>query len=155
MELKKMNLLKETLAVINRSGQTPDDICFIGCLPTPEDKERKIKFQAGYTCTWARFCTFADVEYDSGYGSQEVARDLTIVFKDGGQMWRQGYDGSESWCYLPAFVLPKVSQTEPINKLIDEQGYCTLHDMNKEEEDDLVGQEGLIADLAREERKMR
>jgi len=50
-----------------------------------------------YSCTWGQFCTLADFEYDSGYGCQEIASDLVIVFEGGGWLSRQAYYGSEWW----------------------------------------------------------
>ena len=81
------NLLQETIQGIEDSGHEVQDIVFIGSVVS------------GYSCTWDDFLLLADVEYDSVFGAQEVAYDLTIVFKDGSTMWRNEYDGSEWWEY--------------------------------------------------------
>lgn len=86
-----MNLLEETIKDITISGHSPQDIDFIGS----DDGE--------YQCTWEEFKTLADKEYDAGFGAQEVAFDIIIVFKDGGRMWRHEYDGSEHWKYSLPF----------------------------------------------------
>ena len=89
-----MNLLKETLEDITNSGHTSEDIVFIGSRST------------GHRCTWAEFQVLANRDYDAGFGAQEVASDLEIVFSDGSTMTRSEYDGSESWCYSRPFVAP-------------------------------------------------
>lgn len=98
-----MNLLQETLQDIEKSGHTPDDIKFIGSKGS------------GYSCTWEQFKTLADQEYDSGFGSAEVATDLIIVFTDGAQMWRGEYDGSEWWVYAEPFKMP--ATLKPVSRL--------------------------------------
>ena len=79
------NLLQETKNDILRSGHTIADIKFIGSA----DEE--------YACTWAEFEVLADVEYDSGYGSAEIAGDLVVRFTDGSHMRRYEYDGLDRW----------------------------------------------------------
>lgn len=98
-----MNLLTETLGAITCSGHTPEDIVFIGSR------------DSGHCCTWEEFKILADQEYDSGFGSQDVARDLEIVFKDKQTMWRSEYDGSEWWSYSVPFKMPK--EKKPIRTL--------------------------------------
>lgn len=90
-----MNLLKETLEDIKESGHAIEDIVFIG----GED--------SGYCCEWADFKVIADINYNSGFGAQEIASDLVIVFSDGSKMWRHEYDGSECWKYSKPFKMPK------------------------------------------------
>ena len=114
-----MNLLHETTNDIRESGHTPADIIFIGS----ED--------SGHQCSWDEFKELADVKYDNGYGAQEVASDLIIVFSDGSQMWRREYDGSESWYYSPLFKMPETSKK--ITSLIisrDQIGWATLKGIN-------------------------
>lgn len=89
-----MNLLKETLNDIKLSGHTPNDIIFIG------------SEVSGYSCTWDEFNILADHEYDAGFGAQQVADDIIIVFSDGMKMTRHEYDGSECWTYSTPFVMP-------------------------------------------------
>ena len=47
---------------------------------------------------WENFKEVANVEYDSGFGSPQVAEDLIIM---GSDFWleRHEYDGSEWWEY--------------------------------------------------------
>jgi hypothetical protein len=98
-----MNLLKETLADIIHSGHEPKDIIFIGSQ------------ESGHSCTWEEFQTLADFDYDAGYGSQNVATDLIVVFKDGSFMRRYEYGGSEEWDYFTPFKMPE--ETKPIRYL--------------------------------------
>ena len=97
------NLLKQTLEAIRESGHIINDIDFIGS----ED---------GYECDWDTFKKLADQEYDSGFGSANVATDLIIVFRDGQKMWRGEYDGSEWWEYSTPFTRPK--NPKPLKRLI-------------------------------------
>ena len=104
-----MNLLAETIADIQQTGHTPDDIVYIGS-------------RDGYACTWDEFTRLADREYDNGYGGQEVADDLEIHFRDGGWLERHEYDGSEGWSYRAPFAPP--AETKPIERLMrDEDHY--------------------------------
>jgi hypothetical protein len=51
-----------------------------------------------YAISWEQFESIANVEYDAGYGGQEVVMDLVVV----GHGWwlsRGEYDGSEWWNY--------------------------------------------------------
>lgn len=116
-----MNLLKETLEAIELSGHTPADIVFIGSEKT------------GHSCTFAEFEKIADVNYDSGFGSQKVARDLIIVFTDGQKMWRGEYDGSEWWNYSEPFVMPL--EHKPIKSVIvkpEDIGWVTVAECNED-----------------------
>lgn len=116
-----MNLLQETIDDIKQSGHTPDNIVFIG------------SEESGYSCTWNEYQTLANRDYDSGYGAQEVARDLIIVFSDGAKMWRSEYDGSESWAYSSPFEMPK--EQIPIKSLFatpEHVGWVDLAEINAE-----------------------
>jgi hypothetical protein len=98
-----MNLLEETIEDIKSSGHTEKDIIFIG------------SEQSGHSCSWEEFKTLADIEYDCGFGAQEIATDLIIAFEDGSKMWRHEYDGSERWEYSKPFKMPK--ELKPIARL--------------------------------------
>ncbi len=116
-----MNLYKETKELIDALHQNVDDIIFIGS----ED--------SGYSCTWDEFTTLADFEYDSGYGSQKVAKDLVIVFRDMTMLYREEYDGSEWWGIRTPFLMPK--DRLPIQTLGGNgRMWDSLEDMNKEED---------------------
>jgi len=90
-----MNFLEETIEYIKRIEQTTDDIIFIG------------SEQSGHSCEWEEFTEIADLDYDDGYGSQKIATDLIIVFKDGSKMWRGEYDGAEGWDHSAPFNMPE------------------------------------------------
>lgn len=114
------NLLQETIDYM-QSGRPylVSDIVFIGSL------------DGQYSCTWDEFCKLADVEYDDGYGWQEVASDLIIQFKDGTQMYREEYDGSESWGSNIPFI--KAPVPKAIKRLVcRDTGWLSLDAMNRE-----------------------
>lgn len=75
-----MNLLKETIGAL--LPHTPRDVLWVG--------------SSAFFFTWDEFAAVADVEYDEGFGAQEVASDLVIVV-DGWWLERVEYDGSEGW----------------------------------------------------------
>ena len=52
------------------------------------------------------FDRFKGLEYDSGFGGQEVADDLVVVLNDGSWLERREYDGSEWFEY---FNQPKLT----------------------------------------------
>ena len=120
------NLLKETERILEANGKTPQDIEFIGSKRT------------GHSCTWGEFAVMATAEYHSGYGAQQVASDLEIVFSDGSFMNRWEYDGSEGWEYHNTFVYPE--QFFPIKALFASDagrvGWTTLEDIADEMEKD-------------------
>jgi len=76
------NLLKETLDFLKSNNKKESDILY--CCGD------NFKF------TWENFKNVSNVDYDSGFGSPEVALDLKIV---GNNFWleRHEYDGSEWW----------------------------------------------------------
>ena len=82
-----MNFLEETIEAIKCSGHTEEDVDWVGS----EDGK--------FAISWDEFVKIADVEYDEGFGSANIAVDLVVVFVDGTSMWRGEYDGSEWWEY--------------------------------------------------------
>lgn len=113
-----MRLLKETERNLKDHNKTWDDVDWIGGSDygiIPLEHFKKI----------------ANVEYDSGYGLQEVAYDLIIVFKDGAWLEREEYDGSEWWVYKKSPVKPEnIIYPE---KIVAEETmeYCrSIHDLN-------------------------
>jgi hypothetical protein len=86
------NLLSETTAKLESIGKAPEDIVHIG--------------NQVYSCTWDEFTQLADFDYDSGFGSPEVASDLVILFDDNSWLERGEYDGSEWWRYVKAPPIP-------------------------------------------------
>lgn len=113
-----MNLLEETLRVIESEGLSPNDIKFIGT------------FDTEYGCTWDEFTILADIEYDSGFGAQEIASDLIVMFNDNTYLTRYEYDGSEHWSYTPVIKVP--SEFKPIEALTVPGGmWCSMSDIHE------------------------
>ena len=105
-----MNLLKETIEDIHRFGKSLSDISFIGS---------SIK---DINISWEQFLILANKEYDNGYGSQEVSKDLIIVFNDGSYMDRSEYDGSEWWSYRKVREKPHPSSPNAFNIFTGREG---------------------------------
>lgn len=110
-----MNLLKETIEVLEERGYSFDDVESI------QGRDERISVE--------RFKTLADKEYDDGYGAAEVATDLVILMKDGSWFSRWEYDGSEGWQYNRR---PKVIQELSDDRIVTVIGdyWSSLHDMN-------------------------
>lgn len=122
------NLLVETIEAMLEVGKTAEDIVFIGSV------------ESGHSCEWAEYEKLANVEYDNGYGREEVAVDLEIIFNDGGRLKRGNYDGSEWWAYVPAFEKPK--KFNPIRNLFIDSFDARLADVNKDAVDIYATEEG-------------
>jgi hypothetical protein len=101
-----MNLLDETKGQLNAINKNHNDIVFIGSA------------ESGHCCTWQEFCELADREYDNGFGVQEVAGDLVIIFSDKSFLEREEYDGAENWRHVT--TLTRAAISEPIKTL-----FCT------------------------------
>ncbi len=84
-----MTLLEETIEFLKTYGKTPEDVLWCG--------------DEHHWFPWEVFEVYADFEYDSGFGGQEVAPDILVV-GDGWWMERGEYDGSEWWEFK---TLPK------------------------------------------------
>lgn len=91
-----INLLQETIEILQRYDKTEQDVKWVG------DSTHKI--------SWKQFKRYANFEYDNGYGGAEIRLSIVIV---GNDFWfqRREYDGSEWWEYKefpqePAEVLP-------------------------------------------------
>lgn len=76
------NLLEETIDDLKSNGKTPDDVVWVGDADNYSD--------------WDNFAKVADFKYDSGFGDNEISKNLLVVGKD---WWlkRHEYDGSEWW----------------------------------------------------------
>ena len=79
-----MNLLQETIDDLSLFDKSPDDVSWVGT--------RKQHF------TWDEFCEIANVEYDDGFGTNEIRLDLFVV---GADWWleRDDCNGSEQWLF--------------------------------------------------------
>ena len=95
-----MNLLKETLDKMTEVEKTPEDVVEV-------QWSRVVRIRRGgdfvsetLGTTWDRFAAaIENVEYDNGYGTQEINDTLKIVFGDMSWLERAEYDGAEHWVY--------------------------------------------------------
>jgi hypothetical protein len=128
---KTMNLLKETKEAIRKKGYTfPDGVKAI------QSKGLRISVR--------RFTELAqETEYDNGYGSAVIAKDLVILMEDGTWFERGEYDGAEWWRYVkPPAVVDRWAD-DKVKRLAaspEQIGWMTLAEMNgieeKEKEDE-------------------
>lgn len=89
---KKMTLWEETLADLKMEGLNWDDVLWVGTSEWVIPKED--------------FKWLANVYYNKGYGSAEVAADLVVVTPYG-WLSRREYDGSEWWEWNTPPIRPK------------------------------------------------
>ncbi len=110
-----MNLLEETKRVLKKHGHTLSDIVWVGC----ED----------YCIGINQFIELANVDYDEGYGIEEVATDLLVV---GSNWWleRHEYDGSEWWEYKSMPQMPQ--EVRSVNRVVANTWSGTLTQINEE-----------------------
>jgi hypothetical protein len=109
-----MNLLEETLDVLKEHKLQQKNISWVG------SRDGK------YVTSWSDFKTIAqNTNYNAGYGSQEIASDLVVVFRDGSWLERDEYDGSEVWEYK---IQPKQQDNAlPFDKEKGEDNSPTVH----------------------------
>jgi hypothetical protein len=112
--LKNATLLDETVKKLDAFGLSPQDVLWV----------------AGehHWFSWEDFKAIADVEYYSGLGSQEVAKDLVLVGKNW-WMTRHEYDGAESWTYHKRPCRDQRTQATPAALTIS-QAKAAGHDVS-------------------------
>lgn len=78
-----MNLLAETLKVLEKNGKAPSDVEWVGT--------------RSVAASWRRFASLAaGLDYNNGFGAVVVSEQLVVV---GNDWWleRHEYDGEEWW----------------------------------------------------------
>lgn len=80
-----MNFLEETLEAMKELGILEEDILYIGS----EEIELSLE----------QFKVLANIEYDSGFGSQKMPTDL-LIYTSKAIFRREEYDGNEWWEYI-------------------------------------------------------
>lgn len=117
-------LIEEILWNLKDNGLEEQDIFWIGSM------------DGKYVMDWDDFKEkFNDIEYDSGFGAQEIASDLVMVMNDGTYFNRSEYDGAEGWEYNKVPVKsynPKSFEFISVNQ-IGETGWKDLESMNQSE----------------------
>jgi hypothetical protein len=90
-----MNLLKETLQVLQEANKSPADVQWVQW--------------EQFFCSWPEFAAAANFEYDPGYGGAEVVVSLKVV---GSDWWleRGEYDGSEWWDFKTLPTKPDIAR---------------------------------------------
>lgn len=111
-----INLLDETKRALDLHQINPSRVLWVGSA----DGEHAI--------FWDDFVKIADFSYHSGYGGQEIARDIVIV---GSDFWlsRGEYDGSEWWEYNTKPFKKEV--TLPFTTVHNGDSWATIEEMNR------------------------
>jgi hypothetical protein len=112
------NLLEETIAILWGEGKTPSDVEWVG------------SENGQYAISWDEFKEISNVQYDAGFGGQEIISDLVVVGKD---FWlsRGEYDGSEWWDYN---TMPMLSnEAKPFSTVKDPFGasWVTIEEVHQ------------------------
>ncbi len=119
------NLWRETVIKLESNDKSPEDVEWVGA--------------EGYgRITIEEFKRIAlHIEYDDGFGGQEIASDLVVVGKD---FWleRHEYDGSEWWAYktLPKKPEPKEIKIFSVTQLEERDCWMTLENLEKAKEEE-------------------
>ena len=117
------NLLEETLKVLKYLQIDEEEVAWVG------------SDNGAYAIPWGDFKKIASkTNYDGGYGGQEIAEDLVVVFKDNSWLERQEYDGSEWWSYKKAPERQKKAKT--FTRVMGEWSEISLDRCNKEREEE-------------------
>lgn len=121
--MSKNNFLDETRTAIHESNRKTSDVLFIGSA------------DGKYRVSWDQFKKIADFEYDDGFGSQKIAKDLIVCFKDGNFLERWEYDGSEGWTVLEKKNFSELDDYEEFTTVIGEDDdarwwWRTLYELN-------------------------
>ncbi len=107
---------EETLKILKDNNKTSLDILWCGSV------------EFGWF-TWEDFIEIAPQDYNSGFGGQEIAKDLLIV-GDNWYLERYEYDGSEWWEFKKIPQKPeKYNKPKTIN---NGDSWATLEEMNRE-----------------------
>ena len=116
-----VNLLEETKEMLERHSKTFDDILFVG------DEATHTKM------TVKEFLKHANVEYNGGYGIEEINTKLILVGKD---FWleRHEYDGSEWWEYkeIPNLSALPIKKVDRIIRDADHYWADSISELNKD-----------------------
>lgn len=99
------NLLQETLKEIQNRKYLEYNILY--CRYYNNEVQNWARF------TWEEFKELANINYDSGFGGQEIEPTLRIVFYDGSYLYRKEYDGSEWWVYEDPPMENKLEYIKP------------------------------------------
>ena len=115
-----MNLKEQTIRILLKNNKSIEDIKWIGC--------------PSFKIPINKFFEMTNRNYDSGYGSVEVAEDLLVV---GDSWWleRHEYDGAEWWEYkeLPQEPEKILSVPTLFPKKDTDYEYIFLGDFNKDD----------------------
>ena len=84
-------------------------------------------FGSAFQVTIEDFKVFADVDYDDGFGAQEMPTDIVILYNDGSWSERTEYDGSEGWSYKKTPTPP--NEFKPVKKLKTDAAWEDLAEM--------------------------
>ena len=110
-----INLLQETREALKDRFLQESDVLWVGTVE--------------HNMPWSMFALIANVNYENGFGSQNVCADLLIVGKD---WWfeRDEYDGSENWTFN-TMPLARSAEASNISTVFANDDYDTLiHEVN-------------------------
>lgn len=108
-----MNLLEETLEMLQGNGKSPKDVLWVGIVNHHSPSSYfTLKDSDCWSCDWNAFAAVAkDFNYHEGYGRVYVNHYLVVVGHD---WWleRREYDGSEWWSFKTLPSKPTIKNDE-------------------------------------------
>lgn len=115
-----IDLIEETKETLNWIHKKESDISWVG------------SYDGKYAMIWDDFKDkFKGINYDPGFGAQEIASDLVIAFKDGSWLERNEYDGSERWDYKKPPYFRGFNNFDKVDvHSIGDIGWDTLDELN-------------------------
>jgi len=111
------NLLSETIDVLKQYNKDQVCVVWVGSK------------DGNYKIDWKQFEEIANIEYNDGFGSQRIAKDLVVVGTD---WWleRSEYDGSEWWDFN---TLPKSEEnSKGFTTICNGDNWATIEEMNRQ-----------------------
>jgi hypothetical protein len=114
----EMNFRIETKRAIKEAGKKTREVMFVGSI------------DGRYRITWEEFLNRSNFEYDGGFGSPKIAKDLIVYFNDNSYMIREEYDGSEWWKYNKPLIFNETDKYQKYNCLCIEQAEQKGYDVS-------------------------
>lgn len=115
------NLLRETIEILESAGKSAEDVLWV------DSKD------GSHAITWDEFAAIADIEYNNGFGGQEIVNDLVVALRSS-WLERGEYDGSEWWDYCSKPERSRSAKTFSIVKPY--YGWRSLAESQNEEDND-------------------
>lgn len=126
------NLLTETQRMLEKNGHPPTDVLWVG-----GRVNRYTERSEDFTGTWQEFAAIANIDYNAGYGREEINLSLLVV---GDSWWleRHEFDGQEWWEYKKLPTKPEnarsIKKSDVLERTSDELNESVNESVNESDE---------------------